>query len=525
MLSKIKGKPEFILEPSAGKGDLIEAMKNYRQSTERYYNRPYEHAKFAAIEINPDLQATLRGKCVKVIDNDFLAYSGQDKFDLIIANPPFDEGDRHLMKAIDIMYRGEIVFLLNAETIRNPHTKLRKTLLKKLNELGAKIDYIKNAFKDAERKTDVEVALVYIKIDRKIEDDLFAGCKDKATKTRAKIKEKNEVSTGKTVPELVAEYNDVIRLGTETIANFYRNYNKVGKYLSIFGVDEKNHSRRSDDDLTSMVQDDVNGLIITVRKDFWRSTLKLGAVSSRLTASKQKEFEHQLQHRCDMDFTEANIYQFIQNIIGGYEATLIAAVLEVFDKMTKHGYRDDTEYEENIHYFNGWKTNNSFKVGKKVVLPMYWGAFWDPSWNSWGLKYETAQILNDFDKICSYFDGNSKHGYLSIGQALEQTIGRQYGKTANPQTRGIESTYFTITVFKKNTIHLTFKDEDLLRRFNVVACRGKGWLPDDYGQKKYADMPPEEKTVADSFDGKKTYDANVNTPLFRIANTQLQIGC
>jgi hypothetical protein len=58
----------------------------------------------------------------------------------------------------------------------------------------------------------------------------------------------------------------------------------------------------------------------------------------------------------------------------------------------------------------------------------------------------------------------------------------------------------------------------------VVACRGKGWLPDDYGNRNYADLNPEEKTTADSFDGKKTYDENVRKPLFRISGTQFQIG-
>jgi predicted RNA methylase len=157
IVNKIKGNPRKILEPSAGKGDLVSAL------TSRYQ---HQRAEISCIEIDPVLQATLRGLKHKVIDTDFLAYEGQDKFDAIIANPPFDAGDLHLLKAIEIMYRGEIVFLLNAETLRNPHTNTRKLLAQKLNEHGAEIEYIQNAFVVAERKTPVEVALVYIKIDR-----------------------------------------------------------------------------------------------------------------------------------------------------------------------------------------------------------------------------------------------------------------------------------------------------------------------------------------------------------------------
>jgi hypothetical protein len=518
MIAKIQGRPLKILEPSAGKGDIIERLTGQRDYN--YHCSKFPSENVFAIEIDPTLQATLRGKHIKVIDSDFLAYTGPDKWDVIISNPPFDEGAKHLMKAIDIMYRGQIIFLLNAETIRNPHTKERKALLKRLNELGAKIEYHKSAFEEAERKTKVEVALVYIKIDRQVEDDLFAGAKDTAAKSREKVKGTHAVSTGKTIEELVLEYNEIIRIGTDTIVAYYRNYNKVGGYLSLNDTNDRNkHSHRSDDDLTAMLQASVNDLLVHVRTDFWRSTLKLDAVNKRMTSQKQKEFEHQLAERCHMDFTEHNIRTFILNIIGSYEQTLIEATLDLFDKFTRHGYRD-TLYEDNILHFNGWKTNSAFKVGKKVIMPL-WGGFWDASWKRWKVDYNVKQQLMDWDKVMNFFSGGEN--YLSICQALEMAFGRD-GRDGDVQTRDIHSTYFKITVYKKNTIHITFKDQDILRRFNVVACRGKGWLPDDYCQKKYTDLSPEEKQVAESFDGKKTYEANVNTSLFRIANPQLQIG-
>ena len=107
----------------------------------------------SAIEIDENLQHIITGKKYRLIDSDFLSYSGVDKFDIIIANPPFDDGDKHLLKAIDIMYSGEIVFLLNAETLKNPHTNIRKELVKRLSELNVDIEYIQDAFKSAERKT------------------------------------------------------------------------------------------------------------------------------------------------------------------------------------------------------------------------------------------------------------------------------------------------------------------------------------------------------------------------------------
>ncbi|MFZ3046531.1 MAG: methyltransferase, partial [Desulfatirhabdiaceae bacterium] len=130
-----------VLEPSAGKGDLIEAICKGSE----YDRGTFENV--SAIEIDPDLRAALIGKGVKVIDTDFLMFAGPDKFDIIIMNPPFREGDRHLLKAIDIMYSGQIICLLNAETICNPHTNIRKMLVDKLTELGAEIEYLQGEFK------------------------------------------------------------------------------------------------------------------------------------------------------------------------------------------------------------------------------------------------------------------------------------------------------------------------------------------------------------------------------------------
>lgn len=71
MVSKVKKGPQKILEPSAGKGDIIRYIDE-----ELGYRRNID---ISAIEIDEELQATLRGNGVKVIDTDFLSYSGHDK--------------------------------------------------------------------------------------------------------------------------------------------------------------------------------------------------------------------------------------------------------------------------------------------------------------------------------------------------------------------------------------------------------------------------------------------------------------
>ena len=158
MLSKVdfrNKQVKNILEPSAGLGHIIDYIN-------KDLNR-YESYNISAIEIDNKCRNQLLLKNINVIDSDFLLYNGLEQFDLIIANFPFSDGDKHLHKAIDIMFSGQIVCLINAETIKNPFSNSRKELIQKLKRLNASIDFIENAFVDAERKTGVEVALAYDK--------------------------------------------------------------------------------------------------------------------------------------------------------------------------------------------------------------------------------------------------------------------------------------------------------------------------------------------------------------------------
>ena len=77
----------------------------------------------------------------------------------------------------------------------------------------------------------------------------------------------------------------------------------------------------------------------------------------------------------------------------------------------------------------------------------------------------------------------------------------EYGETKNIQLK-----YFTVTFFKKGTCHITFTNEELLKKFNIFGSQKKGWLPPSYGKKAYQDMSTEEKAVVNAFDGEEEYN-------------------
>ena len=86
---------------------------------------------------------------------------------------------------------------------------------------------------------------------------------------------------------------------------------------------------------------------------------------------------------------------------------------------------------------------------------------------------------------------------------LEESLkfAEEYGETKNIQLK-----YFTVTFYKKGTCHITFSDEELLKKFNIFGSQHKGWLTTSYGQKSYKDMKAEEKQVVNDFEGEKEYN-------------------
>ena len=141
-----------ILEPSAGTGSILDYLSDG-------YGYKAPKANMYACEINPELVMVLQGKGYKILADDFLSYKPSHTFDLIVMNPPFSNGDDHLLHAWDIMWTGDVVCLLNAETIRNPYTQKRKLLAQIIQEHGS-VEYLGKCFRSASRQTNVEVAMV-----------------------------------------------------------------------------------------------------------------------------------------------------------------------------------------------------------------------------------------------------------------------------------------------------------------------------------------------------------------------------
>ena len=91
-----------MLEPSAGRGDLVEFAKQKANNlTVEGLRLRHAIEDIDCIEIDSNLQALLLGKNLRIVADDFLTYNSHKRYDLILMNPPFAQGDLHLLHASD----------------------------------------------------------------------------------------------------------------------------------------------------------------------------------------------------------------------------------------------------------------------------------------------------------------------------------------------------------------------------------------------------------------------------------------
>lgn len=502
---------ETILEPSAGKGDIIREIA----IKENAYGRYNHHFDVDCIELDPNLRQILKYNFseerrielgenryrpktffengIHIVHDDFLTYQSYKRYDLIILNPPFSEGDKHLYKALQMQerYGGAIVCLLNAQTVKNPHTRLQLEVAQMLKKYNAQIEYIENAFASAERKTGVEIALIKVNIQRKQEEsEIYNQMKSAERVDEFAQQDCTELEIGDYIKAMVSMYKVEMRSGLELI----RQYKALSPYiLTSFDKD-----RYYNDPILMLSLDNKsrnlseNSYLQEVRSKYWKALLGNKKFIGKLTSSLQERYNSEVGRLKDYEFSEFNISMLAAEMNTFIKSGIEQEALKMFDKLTiEHTY---AEFLQNVHYFNGWTTNKACKIEKKVILPCY-GVF--SSWSNRLDDWKARSYLEDIERVLNYFDGAMSREVSSwdiISQCFNEGI-----------TKNIKLKYFTVTFYKKGTVHIVFNCPELIKRFNIYAAQNKNELPPSYGKKRYSDMTPSEKAVIDDFQGKEDY--------------------
>lgn len=440
-----------LLEPSAGRGDLLAPF---------LASRRYSYEKMDCIEVDLNNQAILRQKDFTVIDADFMQFDGAPMYSHIVMNPPFASGTEHVIKAFNLLINGELVAIVNADTIKNPYTKNRKLLVDWIVAYGD-VEYIESSFTDPDtfRKTKVEVALIYLEkiadlkqnFTHNLEIDNTNGI-DYTVKQELALRN-NTISNAVLVFKTAVAALKTVEVAREE-ANYYAEL--LGSPLNQMGASVKL------DDLQKRFNDGYDNL----KKRAWTNVFHSTEFSKYLSSKAYNQLVADFEAVSKLSFSESNIRGFLVGLVESQGDMNSQMLLDCFDEITKY-------HPANRAYYRGWESNQKHKEQAyrvqmtRFIIPV------SGYTHNHCLGYENLKQLQDFDKTFTMLDG--KHVCVSSLNAL---FSNRFDELK--QGERLATSYFDIRYYPgAQTIHFFPTNKAVIDRLNRLVGKKRKWLPQD----------------------------------------------
>ncbi len=458
-----------ILEPSAGKGDIAEELKRNCQEVE-------------VIEKEQELCSILQDKGFSLVGYDFLTFETHTEYSAIVMNPPFDNGDKHLIHAIKIaenqvIEKCEIRAIINAETINNDFSNTRTELSNLINKHNGSVTFHENLFSQAERKTNVKTAIVKMTIEpikKKVlfrYDDIVNQVKK--SKTDYLETSLSTIINQQEIQERVYDIKTLVKqyeYHIELIKDMFESQKSIDYFEELLSKDDKK--------LPSFYEgkhQDMNNMIESLRSRYWTMILKTDEFSKNLTAYGRQQIQKQIENASSLEITFSNIEMLLMAVSQNSNQIILDSCVDLFERITRY---HNKEYSTNIHYYNGWNTNDAFKVNEKFIIPLggFYGSFDD---GERGIGYKYINGVRTQEIAYEHVVYKVKEFVMDLVKMF-----RLINKEIDDNFRTIklgefESDTFRFKMFKKGTVHFWVKDLDLLEKFNVICGQQFNWIPSD----------------------------------------------
>lgn len=440
-----------ILEPSAGKGNIVDWLKKNGAG------------KVIACEKDSNIKKILNGKC-DIIADDFLSISSEQisHVDYIVMNPPFSEGAKHILHAFEIAPAGcTIIALCNSRSVNRGcwERNATKEKLVETIELYGREEFLGAVFDGAERKTDVHVSMVKLYKEGEGQDEfdgyLFSDEGDVLDSNEAEGLVQYNV-----VRDMVNRYVSAVRLFDETMAAAER-INSVAclgdesdGYIPVrFAVVNASNN---------VVRISRQHYKKELQKFYWRRIFAKLNMKKYATQKLQEQINKFVEQQTNVPFTMHNIYQVLNMVVQTAGQRMDAALLEAFDLICSLSAENSTAGEK-------WKTNANYMVNRKFIVPYMTG--YDTRWprDYMTLSYSSNETkIADVVKALCYITGIN---YDDIPDLHSFIYNRKI-----PYGEWFEWAFFRVKGFKKGTMHFEFLDEDVWMRFNQQVAKQRGWV-------------------------------------------------
>ena len=454
----------YILEPSAGKGDLLAPvelrMQGDRSDFDGYYRR--RGIKVDTLEAEPELRAILIAKGFPVVGNDFLSYLPTREYDAVIMNPPFADVEDHFIHAWEILRSGRLICLVDSATLEG-RTRGQKLVFDIIKNNHGDLYPLGPCFESAERRTSVDVTLVVV--DKK--DDADSGVFDGVEFERVDHSDADaDEGDGTTA---IMRRNDIRAMVSShnKALSEYKNYLRCRRRLCAYMGDISAKKVVQGLGWSHLIEpvDSFNRFVDKLTEHSWNAVFQAVDFEHLVTGGIRKEFESFRKRQGRLDFTEHNILELLATLRQSSGSVLRAAVVKVFDDLTRY-------YKENRVHVEGWATNKGWIVGRKVILPNVVDGTCG-SYIHLGYSSGNVSVIADIDRCMFHLAGEDYDPKVTVEATMKRNF-KENGWHDCPDSR-----FFSIKYFKKGTVHLTFLDDKLREVFNREATAGRKWLPED----------------------------------------------
>lgn len=459
-----------VLEPSAGNGDLIKGMPYF-------YGDHRRSISVDCCEIDISKHALLRSlPGVSIVGVDFMELGNSGIYSHVIQNPPFATGVHHVLKAWDGMFDGEIVSIINAATIKNPNSREKEHLVRLIKQFGD-VEFVEEAFigDDVERKTKVEVAIVYLRkqsnigefiVDRLIGDLQNENEQAKTDQLSSGFQQPQELAVPTTVIEnLVSVFDSAVKFMRDAVFSQARS----NHYSSMIGATMAELSVESaiafyPSRSIEWVKSEIAAKYLDLKDRSWANLLKSSKVKSQLSSTAIKRMEAAFADIKTLEFTVNNIQAFLRGLVENQNAIMLEMACDIFDSITRY-------HTDNIVFYKGWVSNDKQRTcGMRIkktrfILPFNTGRLGDSL--SWGAERQLA----DFDRVLSMLDGKDKPDNSLV------EVFKNHMKELRGGAR-VASSYLDVRYYPgAETIHLFPRDQELMDKLNRLVGEFRKWLP------------------------------------------------
>ncbi len=445
-----------ILEPSAGKGDIADALRSLGAR------------EVITCEKDPNLRAILVSKGYDILEEDFLAVTAEQtsQVDMIVMNPPFSEDMKHILHAWDIAPAGcTVISLCNASHIHSgwDDTSSKRRLLEVIEDNGWS-ENISSSFREAERPTACEIGLIKLYKGGTGENEFDGFVTDGAPDTWAGGNSLG-VITYDFMRDIVNRYCAAVRAFDEVKAKA-EEINRLAQFPDAGPCSEPPIRflavRSGSDGRAASVSHDRYKK--ELQKYYWRIIFQKMNLDRYATKGLREQINKFVERQQNMPFTMRNIYHVIDIIFQTNGQRMDAALLEAFDTICSLSAENSTAGEK-------WKTNSDYMVNRRFIVPNITDAYYYCSGGSrpsvkinYGFNTNT---VNDITRVLCHFTGRS---YEAAGD-LSDLVNRTRPGWGEWFLWG----FFRCKGFKKGTMHFEFVDEDVWAEFNRRVASLRGW--------------------------------------------------